>query len=32
MSSLSIDEGGIMDPNGGHGAQIDEGSIMDPNG
>jgi hypothetical protein len=32
MSSLSIDAGGIMDPDGGHGAQVDEGGIMDPNG
>jgi len=32
MSSLSIDEGGIMDPDGGDGAQVDAGGIMDPDG
>ena len=32
MSSLSVDEGSIMDPNGGGSAQVDAGSIMDPNG
>ena len=32
MSSLSADEGGIMDPDGGQGTQVDAGGIMDPNG
>jgi hypothetical protein len=32
MGSLWVDEGSIMDPNGGDGATTDEGSIMDPDG
>lgn len=30
--AASSDAGGIMDPDGGNGAQGDEGSIMDPDG
>ena len=32
MSSLSVEEGSIMDPDGGQGTQVDAGGIMDPNG